>query len=143
MVTGGVHLGRGGGVPTPVCQINRSTAAECNQFCMVLLRFLNLLLCSVGSGTFVRSCRHARFIVCIVQCCLGLPTLFFRPMFGRPFVPLKVACRVGAFGSSRSMCISRMCCLSLMYVDILGIRLGGGSCVSLCLSFPLPFFSLA
>ena len=70
----------------------------------------------------LRSVCHALFIVCIVQCFLGLPTRFLVAMFGRA-LPLNVAFLVGEDSGSLKVCISSLCCDALIWVDICSIRL--------------------
>ena len=87
---------------------------------MVLLRFRKDL--RRQSGIPLRSCRHARFMVCIVQCFRGRPTLLVEEMFGRAPSPLKVAFLVGAVTGSRSVCTSSLCCAAFTWVDTLSMR---------------------
>ena len=95
------------------------TAAACSQSCMVLLLFLNFVrLCP---GMSWRSVRQAFFIICTVQCFLGLPTRLVRESRGFALGPLNVAFLVGAVVGSLSMCMSSLCCASLICCDMLGI----------------------
>ena len=95
-------------------------AAECSQFWMVLLRLRNFLcLCS---GMSFRNALQALFMVWTVQCFRGRPTRFRCARFGDPRGPLKVACRVGASGTSRRVWISSLCCAFLIWVETLGTR---------------------
>ena len=92
-----------------------------------------------------RRVRHARRMVWMVQRFLDLPPLLVLWMLGEPFVPLKVAWRVGASGGSRNMCIKRMCWACFTVLEMLGTLFGGGGPFSLPLPlpFPLPFCFLA